>query len=107
MNTPARLPSFVHANTSWINMVDRCALFPQKERKGEEREEEEQKDCPTFNTEACYSVAHKIPGLAERYVLMDDDMLFTRPVTPEVFFDPANGKARIYVNRNLSDEEIE
>jgi len=55
-------------------MIDRCNLFGRSQ------------DCPTVNDAACRSVMHKIPGLSEHFVAMDDDFLLLRPLKPSDFF---------------------
>ena len=37
-------------------------------------------DLPTYSSVAIQTMVHRITGLAEHYLLFDDDMLFTRPV---------------------------
>lgn len=44
---------------------------------------------PTFNSHAIGSQAHRIPGLSEHYMIMNDDVLFGAPVEPELFFTAA------------------
>jgi hypothetical protein len=44
---------------------------------------------PTFNSHAIGSQLHRIPGLSEHYVIMNDDIFFGAPVEPEEFFTPA------------------
>lgn len=44
---------------------------------------------PTFNSNVIELWLHKIPGLSEHFVLFNDDMFLTSPVTPSDFF--ANG----------------
>merc|ERR1712194_488998 len=58
-----------------IMMVDRCALFPRRHD-----------DCPTFNSFACASVAHLVPGLEETFVFMEDDFFLVSPMQPSMFF---------------------
>lgn len=41
---------------------------------------------PTFSSRPVILNAHRIPGLAERFVLFNDDMFVIRPVAPECFF---------------------
>lgn len=47
---------------------------------------------PTFNSNVIELWLHKIPELAEHFVLFNDDMFLTAPVTPEDFFQ--NGLPR-------------
>jgi len=62
------------AADSRIVMVDRCTLFPRK------------RDCPTKNIAACQTVMHRIPGLQERFVYMEDDWFLLRKMSPADFF---------------------
>ncbi len=41
---------------------------------------------PVFNSHAIESQLHHIPGLASHYVYLNDDIMFARPVNPELFF---------------------
>lgn len=41
---------------------------------------------PVFNSRSIESVIHRIPALAEHYVLMNDDMFLMAPVSPEDWF---------------------
>jgi hypothetical protein len=41
---------------------------------------------PTFNSNVIELWLHRIPELSERFVLFNDDMFLTAPVTPEDFF---------------------
>lgn len=53
---------------------------------------------PTFNSHAIGSQLHHIEGLSEHYLVMNDDVLFGRPVVPQLFFD-ANGVAKFFLSR--------
>lgn len=41
---------------------------------------------PTFNSHAIEACLHRIPGLSEHFVYMNDDVMFGREVTPDDFF---------------------
>jgi hypothetical protein len=41
---------------------------------------------PTFNSESISSVLWRIPGLAEQFLYINDDMMLLRPVRPSDFF---------------------
>jgi hypothetical protein len=43
---------------------------------------------PTFNSQAIESRLHRIPGLAEHFLYLNDDVMLGRPVTPDLFFTP-------------------
>jgi hypothetical protein len=42
---------------------------------------------PTFNSFAIVSNLHRLPGLSRRFMYVEDDRLFGRPVAPADFFD--------------------
>ncbi len=50
---------------------------------------------PTFNSFAIVANLHRIPGVARRFIYIEDDRLFGRPVTPADFFGP-DGRTRVY-----------
>ncbi|MEU7901940.1 stealth family protein [Actinoplanes sp. NPDC049118] len=43
---------------------------------------------PTFNSQAIESRLHRIPGLSEHFLYLNDDVFLGRPVSPEMFFTP-------------------
>ncbi|HWS35987.1 MAG TPA: stealth family protein [Actinoplanes sp.] len=43
---------------------------------------------PTFNSQAIESRLHRIPGLAEHFLYLNDDVILGRPVLPGQFFTP-------------------
>ena len=53
---------------------------------------------PTFNPHAIESVLHLIPGLAEHFLYLSDDVLLGRPTLPATFFHP-NGLTRFFPSR--------
>lgn len=52
---------------------------------------------PTFNSMAIESRLHRVPGLAEHFLYLNDDVFFGRPVTPSTFFTPA-GATRFFLS---------
>lgn len=55
---------------------------------------------PVFNSRAIETSTCRIPGLAEKYIYMNDDFFFVRPVKPTDFFD--SDKSIAYGNwRNI------
>lgn len=54
---------------------------------------------PTFSSHVIGSQLHRIPGLAPRYVVVNDDILFNRPVTPGEFFTP-EGALKVVFSRS-------
>ena len=50
---------------------------------------------PTFNSFAILSALHRIPGLSQRFLYIEDDMLFGAPVTEDDFLH-SDGRLRLY-----------
>lgn len=48
---------------------------------------------PTFNSQAIETSLHRIPGLAEHFVYVNDDVFLGRPTRPELFFSPGGAAA--------------
>jgi hypothetical protein len=57
---------------------------------------------PTFNSHAIESQLHRIEGLSEHFIYLNDDVFLGRPLTPDAFFHP-NGIAKIYLSRAKVD----
>jgi Stealth protein CR2, conserved region 2/Stealth protein CR3, conserved region 3 len=47
---------------------------------------------PTFNSHAIEAALHKIPGLAEKFIYFNDDMVLIRHVKPSAFFTPDDNR---------------
>ncbi|NMO52559.1 hypothetical protein HH310_15325 [Actinoplanes sp. TBRC 11911] len=57
---------------------------------------------PTFNSQAIESRLHRIPGLAEHFLYLNDDVFLGKPVPPELFFTPG-GLTRFFPSTALID----
>lgn len=55
---------------------------------------------PVFNSHAIESCLHRISGLAEQYLYLNDDVFFGRPVAPTLFFR-GNGLATFFPSSAL------
>jgi hypothetical protein len=77
INSDRAAPSWLRSPSwnAWIHIIDRCSLFTNPA------------DCPTLNSHAAMSVVHRIRGLSNMFLLMDDDIFFARDVTPDFWFD--------------------
>ena len=53
---------------------------------------------PTFNSHAIETQLHRIDGLSEQYLYLNDDVFFGRPVSPEHFFH-ANGVSKYFISK--------
>jgi len=51
---------------------------------------------PTFNSQAIEACLHRIDGLADRFVYFNDDFFLGRPVAPETFFRPDDGRPIVF-----------
>lgn len=77
--TAGQRPSWL-ANHPRITLVDHRDILPADA-------------LPTFNSQAIETSLHKIPGLAEHFVYLNDDVFLGRPTRPELFFSPGGGAA--------------
>jgi hypothetical protein len=59
----------------------------------------EASDLPTFNSHAIESNLHRIPNLSEKYIYLNDDVLFASRVDEEDFFT-SKGKIRIHFSKH-------
>jgi hypothetical protein len=57
---------------------------------------------PTFNSQAIESRLHRIPGLSEHFLYLNDDVFLGRPVGPELFFTPG-GLTRFFPSTAMVD----
>ena len=93
--TDQQCPSWLDPDSPRITLVDHREIFSDPSA------------LPSYNSHAISSQVHRIDGLASRYLLMNDDVMFNRPVTPETFFT-TDGRLRITLSRSrhprLGDE---
>lgn len=72
--TDHQVPEWLNTEHSKLHIVNHETFMP--------------KDAvPTFNSNAIQMYIHEIDGLAEHFVLFDDDMFINRPIKPTHFFD--------------------
>ncbi|MBO0980000.1 stealth family protein [Microbacterium sp. SD291] len=84
--TDRQVPDWLNAEHPRITMVDHREIFS------------DASVLPVFNSHAIESQLHHIPGLSERYVYMNDDVFFMRPVSPELFFT-SSGLSKFFPSR--------
>lgn len=71
--TCGQTPSFLKTDHPKLHLVTHRDFMPE--------------DClPTFNASAIEMNIHRIEGLAEHFLFLNDDMFIGRPLQPEVFF---------------------
>ncbi|SNU01988.1 Stealth protein CR3, conserved region 3 [Ruaniaceae bacterium KH17] len=85
--TAGQRPSWLADEHPNLTVVDHREIFPS-----------DLDALPTYNSHAIESVIHRIPGLAEHYLYLNDDVLFASPTSPETFF-AGNGIARFAQSR--------
>lgn len=68
-----------------VTVVDHRDLFP------------DDAVLPVFNSHAIETVLHRIPGLAEHFLYLNDDVFLMRDQRPEQYFT-ATGQARMFVS---------
>jgi hypothetical protein len=58
----------------------------------------EKQFLPTFNSHVIESCLHRINALSENYIYLNDDVLFTRPIGPNYFFN-SNGLINLFATK--------
>lgn len=85
--TDQQSPAWLDESGTNLRVVDHSEILPSQAR-------------PTFNSHALTASLHRIEGIAEHFVLFNDDMLLGSPVRPEEFFD-TNGVSHFFLSRSL------
>lgn len=83
--TDGQVPDWVDTTNPRLTVVTHEQLFGQRGI------------LPTFNSHAIESQLHRIEGLSEHYLYLNDDVFFGRPVSPSLFFH-SNGIAQFYLS---------
>lgn len=89
--TWGHLPPWLNTNHPKLNIVNHKDYIPE--------------DClPTFNAIPIENCVHRIPDLAEHFILFNDDLYLSRPTTPEDFFiDGVPVDTAVLSNVTISD----
>ncbi|WP_435745538.1 stealth family protein, partial [Nocardioides sp. SYSU DS0663] len=74
--TAGQVPAWLDVDHPRVNLVDHRDILPAGA-------------LPTFNSHAIETGLHRIDGLTEHFVYLNDDVLLGRPLGPEAFFSPA------------------
>ncbi len=80
--TDGQVPAWLDTAHPSINVVDHRDLLPPDA-------------LPTFNSHAIEAAVHRIDGLAEHFVYLNDDVFLGTPTRPDAFFTPA-GTAAVF-----------
>ena len=78
--TSGQVPTWLDLSNPRVTLVPHSTIFPNP------------KDLPNFNSHAIQANLHRIPGLADSFVLFDDDFFFTKPVGLDFFVTPDYGE---------------
>lgn len=73
--TPGQIPDWLDTSNPRIQVVDQDDLLPK-----------DKVTVPNFDTNVIEQFLHKIPGLTDTFIHMNDDYLFIKPVVPNRFF---------------------
>lgn len=87
--TSGQVPAWLDQASGRIRVVSHENIF------------EDPSSLPTFNSHAIEAQLHRIPGLAEHFIYMNDDVFLGQTVSPADFFTP-NGQSRFF----LSDQAM-
>ncbi|WP_156925832.1 stealth conserved region 3 domain-containing protein [Glycomyces arizonensis] len=74
--TDAQRPRWLDTEVPGLTVVDHTELFDDPGR------------LPTFNSHAIETQLHRIEGLSEHFLYLNDDMFVGRPLGPRTFFEP-------------------
>lgn len=83
--TDQQTPSWLKENHPKVTIVDHTDILSEEA-------------LPVFNSQAIESRLHKIPNLSEHFIFGNDDFLFVKPISPEIFFSP-NGKVIVRMKK--------
>lgn len=81
VTTRPQVPSWINADHPRVKIVHHDEFIPAE-------------FLPTFNSNVIESFLHRIPGLSEHFLYMNDDFLFGNPLPPDAFM--RDGKYRIF-----------
>lgn len=88
--TDGQTPAWLRTDHPGLTVVDHRKIFADPAA------------LPVFNSHAIESQLHHIPGLAEHYLYLNDDMFLGRPVRPENFFH-GNGISKYFPSPAVLD----
>ena len=88
--TDQQIPPWLRTDHPKLTVVDHREIFADPSA------------LPVFNSHAIESQLHRIPGLAEHYLYLNDDMFLGRPVRPENFFH-GNGISKFFPSPAVLD----
>jgi len=78
--TNGQTPRWLDTTQSGLTVISHDAIFPDREH------------LPTFNSHAIELHLHRIPGLARRFLYLNDDVFVGRPISPTDFLGLAGAQ---------------
>src|SRR5690606_27347536 len=88
--TAGQVPEWLDTDHPRLRLVDHREIF------------RDPSVLPVCNAHAIESQLHHIPDLAERYLYLNDDVFFGRPVSPDLCFH-GSGLAKFFMSSALMD----
>jgi glycosyltransferase involved in cell wall biosynthesis len=83
--TAGQVPAWLDTSHPGVTVVDHREILPADA-------------LPTFSSHAIETALHRVPGLAEHFVYLNDDFLLGRPIRPEALFSPG-GHTSVFPSR--------
>ena len=90
--TNCKLPQWAEADEK-IHLIRHSDIFPNKE------------DLPTFNAFAIENCLHRIKGLSEHFLYLNDDFFILKPVERELFFPNCGAISVFQTNHGIPREQ--
>ena len=84
--TNGQVPHWFMPDNEKVTIVPHSQIIPQEY-------------LPTFNSHVIETCLHRIPGLSEHYLYLNDDVMITRRLDPSYFFTE-NGLAYLFPTKN-------
>ena len=85
--TDGQRPHWLDERDTNLEVIDHTQILPESA-------------LPTFNPRAITACLHRIPGLADHFLYLNDDVLFGRP-TPLSRFFRSNGVSQFFLSKSL------
>ncbi|KAK8386699.1 hypothetical protein O3P69_017869 [Scylla paramamosain] len=88
--TNGQIPHWLNLDHPRLTIVTHQDIFPNASH------------LPTFSSPAIESHIHRIPGLSEHFLYLNDDVMLMQEVWPEDFFSPGSGY-KVYLSWSLPE----
>ncbi|PIK39204.1 putative N-acetylglucosamine-1-phosphotransferase subunits alpha/beta-like [Apostichopus japonicus] len=82
--TNGQIPAWINLDNSRLTLVSHSEIFVN------------QSHLPSFSSPAIESHLHRIPGLSEKFIYLNDDTMFGKDVWPDDFYTHAGGQ-KVYL----------